>query len=161
MGKRLVEQASKKLAMAVRMIAEGSKFLGRTCADCLTFQWSDDGIEGIGKNSRKKYRSLQACHDAGAKPTKRVKGTMPPCFECPKVREGAPVKSYYFADEISDQTWQTIQHFDECDAVHHFPDDSIVKKNASLIRRVRDDVKRAEHKKSVIDLLSILSVGRG
>lgn len=155
-----MEGSNKKLQLAVRMIAEGSKYLGRTCADCLSYQWGDDGVEGITKTSRKKYRSVIACLDAGAKPRKRVPLTMTPCFECPKVREYKP-KSYYYADEITETTWQTIQHFDECDAVGQFPDCPIVRRNAALIRRVREDCKRGEHNKGMAYLFSILTMGAG
>lgn len=162
MGARFLEQNRKKLTMAVRMIAEGSKFLNRSCADCLTFMWSADGLEGIGKNSRKKYRSAQACLDAGAKPRARVKGTIPPCFECPKVPENAPISSYYYASEISETTWLTIEHFDECEAVGHFPqDDPIVRRNAAIIRRIREDVKRAEQGKAMGYILGVLNISQG
>jgi hypothetical protein len=143
------------------MIATGDKYLNRTCAECQTFNWSDDGIEGIGNNSRKRYRSLQAVLDAGARPSKRIPLTILPCFECPKVPDNAPAKHVRYAKEITDQSWETIAHFDECDAVNQFPDDRIVRHNAAIIRRIRADAQRAEHGKGMAYLFSILTLGAG
>ena len=157
-----MEVRGKKLALACRLIAEGSKYLHRTCAECQTFQWSDEGLEGINfsAGTRKKYRSVQACLDAGAKPTRRVPLTLTPCYECPKVPDNAPVKSVYFATEISDLTWQVIAHFEECDAVNQFPeDDPIVRKNAATIRRIREQAKHAEHGKGMAYIFSLLTMG--
>jgi len=144
------------------MIAEGSKYLNRTCAECISFMWNDEGVQGINFNagSRKSYRSVQACIDAGAKPTKRIPLTLTPCHECPKVRENAP-KSVYFATEILDVVWEIMAHFDECDAVNHFPDDPLVRKHAAIIRRVREEAKRKQHTEGMAYLFSILTMGAG
>ncbi len=143
------------------MIETGSKFLGRTCADCITYMWGDGGVEGTSRaRGRKKYRSLHICHAAGATPTKKHNGMMLPCHECPKVREDAPRPSYYYADEVTDRSWHTLQHFDECDAVGMFPDDPIVKHNAAIIRRVKADCARDTQNKNLAHMLTVMSLGK-
>lgn len=158
-----MEGDGKKLALAVRMIETGSKFLGRTCADCIAFMWGEGGVEGTSRSiGRKKFKSLQACRNAGAVPTTRINGMALPCHECPKVREGAPRPSYYYADEVTDQSWLAIQHFDECDAVQQFPNDPIVKKNAAVIRRVKAECARSSQSSNLAHVLAILTaVGKG
>ena len=144
------------------MIETGSKFLGRTCADCIAFMWSDEGVEGTSRAlGRKKFRSLQVCRTAGAVPTERVNGIIPPCWECPKVREGAPRPSYYYADEVSDQSWKAIEHFEECDAVQQFPDDPIVRRNAAIIRRTKANCGKLSHNKNLAHMLAMLTMGKG
>jgi hypothetical protein len=156
-------QSGKKLILAVRMMAEGSKYLHRTCRECISFQWSDAGVEGIIRKppSRKTYRSLQVLRDVGATPTPRIMMGKLPCHECPKIPENAPAKFVYFATEVTDQSLETIQHFEECAAVQSFPDDPLVRRNAAIIRRVREECNRAERTKGVAYLMTVLAAGGG
>lgn len=142
------------------MIEEGSPFLFRTCAECLKYNWSDDGVFGA---DRKKHRSVEACVQAtGKEPWRRPVGTIPPCFKCPKVPKDAPRKSHHYAVEITDATWDTIRHYDECEATHSFPVnpvtgdvDAIVKRNAGIIKQARESARRGEMRAMVTQALTL------
>lgn len=63
-------------------------------------------------------------------PLRRASGQGSPCKRCVKTRP--------YAADISDRNWATYIHYLECKAVGHFPDDTLVKKSASVIRRCED-----------------------
>lgn len=90
----------------------------RSCADCRLFLYDE-------KTGRR-------AEHAG-KPVQRPKGTFPPCHygpqQCPK---GSPEAGR----ELTEQNLSAWQHHAECRAVGAFPDDEIVRRNASIIDRV-------------------------
>lgn len=76
-------------------------------------------------------------------PVPRVKGTVTPCFKCPKIPQGAaPCRAS--AIEMSTKNRMAFLHYQECRAVGSFPDDSIVRRNARIIRDAYDDVERSD-----------------
>lgn len=152
----------KKLVMTVRMLEEGSPFLRRTCAECLQWMWTDDGkIEGVNleRKTKKQYVSLKVLQADGAKPWPRPLGVVTPCFKCPKIDDDAPDKSYHYAMEPSERSYETIRHHDQCKAVGQFPIDQrtgevdpIVRRNAELIQSVREAYRRAEQKQLLMQM---------
>lgn len=85
----------------------------------------------------------------------RDRGEMPPCKSCPKIPKGDPALPMY-AQELSEKNWQAYQHWQECRAVGHFPNDPIVRRNAAIIQRVYDEYSREAIRKPINDLISIL-----
>ncbi len=69
----------------------------------------------------------------------RPKGTPLPCGTCPKIPHGEP-PSPLSAQELTEQNAQAYQHYLECRAVGQWPDDALVRRNASFIRQVEDQV---------------------
>lgn len=73
------------------------------------------------------------------KPVRRPAGKGPPCryphTPCPK---GTPENP----KTLSALNEKVLEHYRQCAATGHFPDDPIVKKNAGLIRQVLDRVDR-------------------
>jgi hypothetical protein len=138
----------------------GSKFNGRTCAECLKWGWDSDGVMG---RDRKKYDSVEQCRKVtGKDPWERAKGVQPPCYECPKIPDDAPEKSYYYAIEITLQTYLTIQYNDECEAVGDYPKDPrtgqvdpIVRKNAAIIKNIRRAVRQNDQIKAMASMFSV------
>lgn len=71
------------------------------------------------------------------------KGSLPPCrFKGADgkslCKKGTPEES----NALNQQNQRVYQHYLECKAIGHFPDDAIVRRNASLIRQVEDSVQR-------------------
>jgi hypothetical protein len=83
-----------------------------------------------------------------------------PCHKCPKLPADAPVKTAAYAEEITDRTRQTIQHYYECRAVGHWPDDPIVRRNAALIREVQDRADRSDFR-DMLTKLALIKAGGG
>lgn len=131
------------------MICAGSEFLGRTCADCASFMYEDNGKKKLMRGTDK--------------PWPRPLGVVTPCHKCPKVPDDAPKdrhghKHRRYAVEITDKTWATIQHYDECEAVGQFPDDAIVRRNAAIIKRVRDQYRRLELQEVIMQVAALRAV---
>jgi hypothetical protein len=99
----------------------------RTCKSCITFIYNEDGT---------------ICKRAG-QPQPRPKGVPTPCDRCPKIPDDAP-KSPEHAIEPTSRSLAVIDHYDGCRAVASFPDDPIVKANATIIRRFMDDLEKTE-----------------
>ena len=59
---------------------------------------------------------------------------------------------------LSDSNQLAYEHYKQCRAVGQFPDDSIVRENAAIIRGVEDQFKRYETKKASSDLMQILAM---
>ena len=92
----------------------------RDCADCETHVYDE-------KTGRRM--------EHGGKPMKRPKGNLAPCRTrangCPK---GTPEASR----ALNERNQRAYQHYLECRAVNQWPDDGIVRRNASIIRQVMD-----------------------
>jgi len=93
----------------------------------------------------------------GEKPIPRDPGERLPCFKCPRC-EGEEKRPNSNAD-LSERNWRAYQHYRECRAVGRFPDDPIVRQNASLIRMVEDAVERQEFRESIM-MLGRMTRGR-
>ena len=130
------------------MMLDASPFLGRTCADCIRFVYDDDG------KVMKERRSGQ--------PWRRPLGVLTPCYKCPKIPEDAPEKSYYYAVEITETSWQAIRHYDRCKATGHFPVDPetgevdpIVQRNAEIISTMREAHREAKQAAMMMQALQL------
>lgn len=130
----------------------------------------DGHVEGMDRSGPKPggyYESVSACHRAGTEPRPRVHDqrtgltVLTPCHECPKVPADAPEKSWRYAIEPSDKSFLAIKFHDECDAVGDWPKnpegnvDGIVKRNAALIKTIREVCRRAQ---SIMAFGSMLKV---
>lgn len=51
----------------------------------------------------------------------------------------APVASRQYAAELTEQNRRAWEHYQECRAVGHFPDDPIVRRLGGLLRRMEDN----------------------
>lgn len=70
-----------------------------------------------------------------------------PCNRCPKIPKDDPKKVPESAMELNDKNWAAYSHYKECKAVGDWPKgeegvDSIVRRNAAMIRDVEDDYAR-------------------
>lgn len=70
-------------------------------------------------------------------PIPRIKGQRPRCEWCPKVPEGDPPEPAS-AVEMNQRNWSAYRHYLECKAIGQFPDDPMVRKNASIIRQIEE-----------------------
>ena len=92
----------------------------RDCSDCLMYVYD----EKTGKRSGKPDQ-----------PVARPRGTVAPCrFRDNGCAKGTPEASR----ALSDRNWRAWQHYQECRAVGQFPDDPIVRRNASIILSVTE-----------------------
>jgi hypothetical protein len=91
----------------------------------------------------------------GNKPVSRGPKEKPPCDHdpkaCPKGHHTNPI-------ELSEQNQQALDHYHECRAVSQFPDDSIVRQNAAIIRGLEDDRDRLDAMRQAMLLESLLRV---
>jgi hypothetical protein len=63
----------------------------------------------------------------------------PPCGTCPKIPEGeTPCPGVGQQSELTPENRMAYQHFSECDAVGEFPRDGRVRRNAAIIRHIKD-----------------------
>lgn len=72
----------------------------------------------------------------------RPAGVPTPCWMCPKIPPGLPTERVN-AEELTPRTWAVWQHYLECKATGHFPDDAIVRRNAAILRRIEDAVSQS------------------
>lgn len=94
----------------------------------------------------------------GGRPIARPKGSKTPCYMCPKIPPGEdPVPAN--ACELTDQDWQTVQHFRECRAVGRFPDDPRVRLHASILSAAEDFADRVAAVRSGASALTRLFSG--
>lgn len=106
----------------VRLLAGGSPFAGRSCADCARWLYKDDGA--VLTRGRERV------------PVPRPPGTPTPCHECPKVPADAPARTREHAVEPSEGSWRVWRHYRECKAVAwQVPEaaDPIVRRHAGLL----------------------------
>lgn len=108
------------------------------------------------------YRDCQHClkylyeeetgklREFGGEPVERIKPAPCRTGDCPK---GTPENP----KTLSDKNLQAYQHWKECKAVGQFPDDAIVRKNASMIQELVDQAK--EHRQ--MQMMSIMLLGKG
>lgn len=63
-----------------------------------------------------------------------------PCMTCPKIPQEAPERKPEYAVVLSEKNWRAYTHYMECSAVGQFPDDPIVRRNARVIKMLRDQL---------------------
>lgn len=107
---------------AVRLRIINPEVAGRDCRKCHEFVFDPD-------------TGRMLTQDDGVTPLRWPKGKGPPCRtwgeSCPK---GTPEDS----KDFTDQNWQAFLHFLGCEAMHDFPKESRVIRNAKLIAYARD-----------------------
>ncbi len=86
----------------------------------------------------------------------RPKNTPLPCGKCPKIPLGEPASPLY-AQDLTEQNAQAYQHYLECRAVGVFDDDPIVRRNASFIRQVEDQVQQSRSGQKLDLIASLLT----
>ncbi len=86
----------------------------------------------------------------------RPKGTPLPCGKCPKIPLGEPPSPIY-AQDLTEQNAQAYQHYLECRAVGQWPEDEIVRRNASFVRQVEDQVQQSRSGQKLDMIATLLS----
>ncbi len=89
----------------------------------------------------------------------RRAGQPTPCATCPKIPPDAPAKDRRYAVEMSDRTRQAFEHYQECAATGHFPDDPLVKRHARLIKAVIDRIEKADRDRLYVLLAGLTAAG--
>ncbi len=141
------------------MIEENSKFLGRSCAECITYMWDDKEMVNGRKNPNFNKPDINR---VTGELWRRPLGTIPPCYECPKIPDDKP-KSYYHAIEVSDRSFAMLKYFEECDAVQQWPKnkegevDPIIRRFATIIKRYKDNGKERRSNELLIMLIKTLT----
>lgn len=101
----------------------------RSCEDCQKFLYAD--VPGKPPATEPSTRGgVVLLRPSGSKPPCRYKGT-----PCPK---GTPENP----KTLTPENRIVLEHYRQCAATGHFPDDPIVKHNAALIRQVLDRIDR-------------------
>lgn len=126
----------------MRLLILHPEVAARNCQDCQRYVYNEK------TGQRQEFRG---------EPMKRPKGTFPPCGygpeKCPK---GSPAAGR----ELTEKNWQAWMHYQECNAVSQFPDDSIVRRNAAVIRDVLDSIDRQEQQLLRLMLEASLGIKR-
>ena len=73
-------------------------------------------------------------------PLERPPGIVVPC----QTKLGCPKGTPDAGKTLTPENRQAWQHYKECRAVGNFPDDSIVRENAALIRDIEDSKERLD-----------------
>lgn len=94
-----------------------------TCADCQKF------VYNVRRGWKKDTR--------GGLPVVRPPGAPPPCWECPKSKDGLPNPGA----ELSDRNWRAWRLWLEIKAGRPVPDDRIVWRNCGLIGWAEESVR--------------------
>jgi hypothetical protein len=135
--------------IGLRLILQFPEVASRSCEDCKTFVFEDKP----GAMARKPAERL-------GEPVRRLPGPKfaPRCDICPKIPKGEQPKPEN-AVELSEKNWLAYRHFMECRSIGTFGEDgtdAIVRRNAFLIDKVRDDCKEVQGlRSSVIALRTV------
>lgn len=70
-------------------------------------------------------------------------GKGPICTRINDVRKGCP-KGQPFQRELNAKNRMAFEHFSECDAVGSFPKDATVRRNAGVIRQIKQQIEEAK-----------------
>lgn len=108
----------------------------RSCADCRRWLYRDDD------ETPAEYRGTVLTR--AGKPLPRPAAVPPPCFKCEKVPPDVRQRKQEAGEEVTPAdavepdaaARRVVEHFLECDAVRHFPDDPVVRRHAVLVRPV-------------------------
>lgn len=114
----------------------------RDCNDCLAHLYNEEtGKVELGRDR---------------KPRKRDASCPPPC----RTSKGCPKGTPEEPESLSEQNERAYLHYKSCVSVGMFPEDSIVRQNATIIRIVEDAV-AAGREAEFQGLLLMLTAGRG
>ena len=130
--------------MGVRLILVHPKIARLSCQDCIRYLTVDGEI-------------IRKPALVGL-PMVRPPGSPTPCYKCPKIPVGTPPIPAN-AVEISPKNRLAWLFDCECRAVGKWPDDPIVRRNAAIIRQVRDDFDR-EPLEQILNILMGVAGGR-
>lgn len=109
--------SAKNLQQGVRLLRDFPGVAKRSCEDCKTWWYREDG---------------SVVRFANNQPLRRPANTVLPCQTpsgCPKGTPESP-------RTLSPANTMALRHFRLCDATKRFPDDAIVARNAAIIRAV-------------------------
>lgn len=115
--------------VGVRLVLLHAVVSERSCRECQDWLYTDKPGEFASKP-----------FEHGGRKIPRPKGTKTPCYMCPKQPPDVPEgeRCPETAIELSERNWRAWSHYRECRAVGHFPDDPIVRRNASIIRSAEE-----------------------
>lgn len=114
------------LRVGLRLLLWHPLWANRSCDDCEKYLYDEDG-----QITRRPARI--------GLPVLRLPGQPTPCYSCPKIAETERVKSRLYATELSERTRAAYGHYMTCLSLGgHFPEDPIVRRNASVIFQVRE-----------------------
>ena len=138
------------------------------------FATDGDGVSGKDRSGPLPggtYPTIESCYEAGTEPQDRPRDkrtgltVLTPCYQCEKVPQDALEKSWRYAIEPSARSFRAIAYHDECEAVGDWPRDengrvdSIVKRHASIIKKVREAVARKEGVQAFSSMFKTFGVG--
>jgi hypothetical protein len=81
--------------------------------------------------------------------------TPPPC----ESNVGCPKGHWKNQKTLNDRNIMAYQHYRECRAVSSFPDDGVVRYNASIIRDIEDAVDRTDGQRTIAQVAGISMLG--
>jgi len=118
-----------RLAIGVRLVTMHPELARRPCSECVSNLYDD----------RPPDQFAEKPLERAGRVVLRVVGK-PPCSFCPKQPTGVKLEDRRpeTALELNDRGWRALSHYRECRSVGAFPDDPIVKQNASIIRAAED-----------------------
>lgn len=119
---------------------QNPKLTFRDCNDCLKYVYDESSGE------RRLHRG---------RPLERPPGTYAPCAYG-RCKKGSPDA----AKTLTPRNWQAYEHYLECKATGHFPDDDIVRRNARIISEIEKAVEKYERGQEML-MTAISSAGRG
>lgn len=118
---------------------------GRSCDDCVRWHYLEDGTPY--------YRS------DGTR-VRRPKGVVTPCGNCPKIpmsippAERTPETGRRY--EMTLRSRKALRHYQECRAVGTFPDDPLVRRNASILHEIDQACERRQRRQEMELLLAMM-----
>jgi hypothetical protein len=137
---------------ARRLQLEAPALAARPCEVCERFMHDDDPKRGW---------ASRPTRGRDGKPVPRVKGTVPPCYRCPKFDPDTPPERRNpragRKAELSERGRRVLAHYQECRAVGRFPDDPLVQYHAGLVRQVEDAHDRGLTRQQVELLTAVLT----
>jgi hypothetical protein len=118
------------------------KLYYRPCEKCIDFEYDKSGDPVIGRDGKHQVRLKHM-----------GKSFLAPCQDpergCPK---GTPESQ----NVLSEPNELCVEFINQCSAVGQWPDDDVVRRNAAVIREVKDLVKRSqevEYQAAVLGML--------
>jgi len=107
----------------LRLLYRNNKLYHRDCSRCLKYLYNE--------------KTGEEEEEAPDEPYLRHKGCPPPCQTKKGCEKGTPENQ----NVLTEANLQAFLHYRECEASLYFPNDSIVKRNASLFHKVLEEFK--------------------
>lgn len=122
------------------------KVAAMSCDYCAKW-FLDEKLERVYRNDGKGGKIYQ----------ERPKGHATPCHQCPKT-EGLPIekRTRKNAVTLTFKNQMALQHYLECRAVNQFPDDPIVRRNASIITPFYEMIEQKDMMRVLSTLTSVM-----